>query len=59
MNMAQIYICEGKFEKGLEILGKAAAIKSNAKLFYRRGVCYMRLSEFDRAREDFSKVVEL
>lgn len=40
-------------------MGKAAAIKVTAKLFYRRGICYLKTADFDRAKADFAKVADL
>ena len=40
-------------------MGKAAAIKVTAKLFYRRGVCYLKTADFERAKADFAKVADL
>lgn len=40
-------------------LAKSAEIKTTAKLFYRRGLCYMKSSDFQRARQDFHMVSDL
>lgn len=40
-------------------MGKAAAIKVNAKLFYRRGICYLKTADFERAKVDFAKVADI
>jgi hypothetical protein len=42
MNMGQIYINQFKYEKGEDVLNKASQIKTNAKLFFRRAICYLK-----------------
>jgi hypothetical protein len=40
-------------------LAKAEKIQTNAKFYYRRAVCLMKVSEFERARADIKQLMDL
>lgn len=55
LNMTQIYINQGKFEKGLEFVNKALSISEIVKGLYRRGLIHYELNNLDQAKLDLEK----
>jgi hypothetical protein len=57
--MSQIDIFNKKYGKAMERASKSLAIKKSIKGFYRRGIAYIELNEFDKARKDLENVREM
>lgn len=58
LNMAQIYILNGNYEKARDSAIKSLEIKETPKGFYRRGCAYIQLNELDKAKNDLERVKE-
>lgn len=59
LNMSQIYLYEGKYSKAIEMTSKSLDIMKSVKGFYRRGLAYIELNEFEKARKDLESVREM
>ena len=58
-NMSQIDIINKNYGKAVERASKSLEIKKSIKGFYRRGIAYIEISEFEKARKDLETVREM
>jgi len=59
-NLALTYIKQNKFREALESANKVIALDfNNAKGLYRRGLAYVELDQWENAKRDFNRVLEL
>ena len=59
LNMSQIDIINKNYGKAVERASKSLEIKKNIKGFYRRGIAYIEINEFEKARKDLETVREM
>jgi hypothetical protein len=56
--LGDLYLDNGKFASAKECLDKAIGTRTDSiDAFYRRGICELRLGQFQQAREDLERVV--
>ncbi|CAD8110116.1 unnamed protein product [Paramecium sonneborni] len=58
-NMAQVYINQQKYEKGIEAAQNSLQINKNAKALFRLAVCNIELNNMEKAQELLMEVQKL
>lgn len=59
LNMSQIDIMNKNYGKAVERASESLKIKKSIKGFYRRGIAYIEINEFEKARKDLETVREM